>query len=297
MAPTIDDVPEGDTLRRLASRITDRFAGERVERSIMRDPRLAGRDLAGGELVDADAYGKHLFVRFDDGRSLHAHLKMDGTFAVGRRSHEPEWKRRIELRLETGELVGESVPVLQLVDTTREHEITDVLGPDLCAIAGPPDPGEVADRLSVDPEAPITGALLDQGLVAGFGNVYVNDTPFVCGVSPFQPIGSVTGLADLVAFGTALIRTNARLGVQTTTGRRLRTDARWVHGVGRRPCPVCGTKLHYRGPRATPWQRSVSWCPTCQPLVDRITVDIDRARRLLALHPALREQYVPVPGR
>lgn len=295
MPPTIAGVPEGDTLRRLASRITARFAGERVDRSIMRDPRLAGRDLAGRALVDADAYGKHLFVRFDDGRSLHAHLKMDGSFAVGRRSHEPEWKRRIELHLESGSLVGESVPILELIDTTREREITDALGPDLCAVAGPPDVADIAARLASDPQVPLTGALLDQRLVAGFGNIYVNDTPFVCGVSPFQPVGSIAGLSDLVAIGTALIRTNARLGVQNTTGRRMRTDARWMHGIGRRPCPVCGAKLHYRGPRATPWQRSITWCSACQPLADEVTADAARARRLLALHPAMREPYVPRP--
>ena len=36
-----------------------------VERSIMRDPRLVGVDLTGTTLVEADSYGKHLFVRFD----------------------------------------------------------------------------------------------------------------------------------------------------------------------------------------------------------------------------------------
>ena len=80
-------MPEGDTLRRLADKITDRLGGARVERSVMRDPRLTGVDLAGTVLVDADAHGKHLFVRFDDGRSLHAHLLDDraGSRSVGRR--------------------------------------------------------------------------------------------------------------------------------------------------------------------------------------------------------------------
>ena len=92
-------MPEGDTIRRLADKITRKLAGQRVSRSAMRDPRLAGHDLAGTTLIDADAYGKHLFVRFDDGRSLHAHLLMTGSFAVGPASTEPEWRRRVELWL------------------------------------------------------------------------------------------------------------------------------------------------------------------------------------------------------
>ena len=286
-------MPEGDTLRRLATRITEQFAGDRVERSTMRDPRLVGVDLAGTTLVDADAYGKHLFVRFDDGRSLHAHLLMTGSFAVGRTSREPEWKRRVELSLTRGSLVAESVPVLAMLATRDEHEVTDRLGPDLCHPAGPPDPAEVEARMLATPDAPFAGAMLDQRNVAGFGNIYANDVPFIVGVSPFQPVGTVARLADAIAIGTALIRVNARRGPQNTVGRRLRTDARWMHGTGRRPCPVCGDRLGYRSERDTPWRRSITWCPTCQPARDRASIDDGRVKRLIALHPAVAESYFP----
>ena len=117
-------MPEGDTLRRLATRITEQFAGDRVERSTMRDPRLVGVDLAGTTLVDADAYGKHLFIRFDDGRSLHAHLLMTGSFAVGRTSREPEWKRRIleAPRVERVEALGEYGVTLKILGSVRATE-------------------------------------------------------------------------------------------------------------------------------------------------------------------------------
>jgi formamidopyrimidine-DNA glycosylase len=286
-------MPEGDTLRRLAERITARFSGQLVQRSELRDPRLAGRELAGARLTVADAYGKHLFVRFDDARTLHAHLLMDGSFVVGPVSRAPDWRRRVELWLENGRLTGEDVPVLELIATGEESRITAPLGPDLCAVAGAPDPALIAARLAGDPAAPLAGAMLDQRIAAGWGNLYVNEVPFIVGVSPFQPIGSVTGLTALVAIGTALIRVNARRGPQNTTGRRLASDERWVHGVGRRPCPVCGTRLEYRDGDHTPWRRTISWCPACQPAVDAATVDLVRARRLIALHPAVKEPYFP----
>ncbi len=287
-------MPEGDTLRRLARRINGAFEGAVVERTVTRDPRLVGVDLTDRRLLGADAYGKHLFVRFDDGRSLHAHLLMTGSFAVGPASREAEWKRRIELWFAGGRLTGESVPVLEIVATDAEHEITDRLGPDLCRVDGPPDPAEIAERLRRTPDAPLSGALLDQSHVAGFGNIYVNDVPFIMGVSPFQPVGSIEGLDDLVAVGAALIRTNAELGPQNTTGRRLRTDARWVHGVGRRPCAVCGDRLSYSNDTATPWRRSITWCTTCQPDASGVrSTDLDRARRLIGLHPATRRPPFP----
>jgi endonuclease-8 len=286
-------MPEGDTLRRLASRITARFAGEVVDRSVMRDPRVATVDLTGRTLLGADAYGKHLFVRFDDGRSLHAHLLMTGGFTVGPASREPEWKRRVELWLGDGRLTAESVPMLGMLATVDEHVVTDPLGPDLCAPAGPPDPDEIAARLVRSPDEPVSGALLDQRNVAGFGNVYVNDVPFIVGVDPHQPVGTVDGLPGLVAVGVALIRTNAERGPQNTTGRRLATDARWVHGVGRRPCPVCGTRLSHRDAGRSAWGRSITWCGRCQPSSDRRSVDLDRADQLIGLHPAAKLPVFP----
>lgn len=290
---TLGDMPEGDTLRLLATRINDRLGGGMVERSVVRDPRLVGVDLAGTTLVDADAYGKHLFVRFDDGRSLHAHLLMTGGFAVGRASREIEWKRRIELWLDRGRLTGEKVPILGVIPTQEEHTITDRLGPDLCATDGPPDIGEVVERLRSDPDRPVVGALLDQRNVAGFGNVYVNDVPFITGVHPEQPVATIDGLGDLVAIGTALIRVNAVRGYQNTTGKRLQTDARWVHGVGRRPCPVCGTRLDYRSERESEWGRPITWCASCQPRASDGQVDLVRTRRLIGLHPAVKQPIYP----
>lgn len=286
-------MPEGDTLRRLADRVNAHFAGDVVERSTMRDPRLVGVELAGRTLLDADAYGKHLFVRFDDGRSLHAHLLMTGSFTVGRPSREPEWRRRVELQLSRGPMVGEMVPILGMIPTRDEHRITDHLGPDLCRPGRAPDPDEIAARMLGQGGEPLTGSMLDQRNAAGFGNIYVNDVPFIVGVSPFQPVGTVGGLADAIAIGIALIRVNARRGPQNTVGRRLQTDARWMHGTGRRPCPVCGNRLNYRSERQTPWRRSITWCPTCQPDRETIVADLDRARRLLALHPAMTEPYFP----
>ena len=286
-------MPEGDTLRRLADSIGRRFAGQVVERCVTRDPRLVDVELYGRRLESADSYGKHLFVRFDHGRSLHAHLSMTGSFTVGRPSMEPAWKQRIELHFASGPLIGEMVPVLGMLPTEDERIVIDGLGPDLCATAGPPDIDVVVARMLARPPALLGAAMLDQRNVAGFGNIYANEVPFISGVSPFRPVGSIDGLDRIVAVGVALIRTNAARGPQNTTGRRLHTSARWVHGVGRRPCPICGATLQYRSERESPWRRSVTWCSVCQPERAAARIDDGRVRRLLALHPAVVDGSFP----
>jgi endonuclease-8 len=292
-APVASDaVPEGDTIRRLAERINRRFAGQRVHRCVTRDPRLVGVDLTGRVLVDADAVGKHLLIRFDDGRTLHAHLLMTGSWRVGPVATEPEWRRRVELWLDDGRLTGLDVPLLGIIATAQEASVVGHLGPDLCA-PELPDLAEVAANLAGEPDRPLAAALLDQRNVAGWGNLYANELPFIVGVSPRQAVGAIGGLDDLVAVGAALIRTNAERGPQNTTGRRLGTDDHWIYRRRGRPCPLCATRLAGLDERDSPWQRVTTWCPTCQPLGTATTADVARARRLLALHPARRQPMFP----
>jgi len=285
-------VPEGDTIRRLAERINQRFAGQRCTRCVTRDPRLVGLDLAGSTLLGADAKGKHLLIRFDDERTLFAHLRLDGSFVVGPSADVPAWRRRVELWMDDGRLTGVDVPILGVVATANESSVVGHLGPDLC---GPelPDLDVVVARLAEHPDEPLGGALLDQRNVAGFGNVYAIELPFIVGVSPLQPIGTIDGVPELLGLGAAVIRTNAQRGPQNTTGRRLHAADHWIYNRRGRPCPRCGTVLDGLDERHCPWRRVTVWCPGCQPLEAQRRVDVDRARRLLALHPARRQAMYP----
>lgn len=283
-------MPEGDTIRRLADRINERFAGQRCTRCITRDPRLVGLDLTGRTLVAADAVGKNLLLRFDDGRTLHAHLLMQGSWRVGPASAEPEWRRRVELWFEDGRLTAVDVPILGVVATAHEAQVVGHLGPDLCG-AMAPDPDVVAARLQRDPDLPLAGALLDQRNVAGFGNVYAVELPFIVGVSPNQPVASIDGLDGLLRVGTPMIRGHAAKGPRNTTGRRLNQPDHFVYG--RQSCPVCATRLDSWDETASPWGRISAWCPVCQRVDERRAVDLVRARRLLALHPVRRDPLFP----
>src|SRR4029078_11109512 len=144
--------------------------------------------------------------------------------------------------MESGRLPGVDLPIVELIPTALEHTIVDHLGPDLC---GPTEPDivDVTERLRRGPAELVGTGLLDQRNVAGFGNVYAIEVPFIAGVSPNQPVGTIEGLHDLVAAGTALIRTTAERGPQNTTGRRLKTGDSWIYGRRGRPCPLCATTL------------------------------------------------------
>ena len=278
-------MPEGDTVRRLAERVSSRFLGQRCAQSFARDPRITHLDLTGSKLIAADAVGKWWLLRFDDGRTVYGHLRMDGRLDLGRRSRAPEWQRRLELEMENGWITAIDMPIIGVVASAHEESIVGHLGPDLCTPT-PPDIATITDRLRADGDRPLAGALLDQRNVAGFGNVYAVEAPFIAGVSPHQPVDSIDGLDALVAAGSALIRTNMGRTHRNTTGRKLHTTDLWVYGRRGRPCPWCSATLQGASERDIPWGRVSVWCPGCQPVETRRSVDVARIERALILHPA-----------
>jgi endonuclease VIII len=285
-------VPEGDTIRRLADKIGRRFLGQRCTSCVTRDPRLSGVDLTGAHLVSTDAVGKHLLLRFEaDGwrtpQTLHSHLRMQGSWVVGRRATEPQWRRRIELQMDDGWLTGIDLPVLSLLPTQDEGSVVGHLGPDLCGPI-PPDLDEVTERLHAWSDRPLAAALLDQRVAAGWGNLYAVEVPFIAGVSPNQHVDAIDGVDRIVDLGVALIRTNAARGPQNTTGRKLDTSDHWVYARRGRPCPLCGTTLAGWSERESPWRRVATWCPQCQADAPVRSVDAARIAKLMSLHPARR---------
>lgn len=277
-------MPEGDTIRRLADDVRRRFIDQTVQSCLFRHPRYATTDLSGQRLVDTDACGKNLLMRFDSGRTLHIHLKLQGKVVFGRATRGAEWRQRIDLHFERGRMVGIDLPVLNLLKSRDEHQVIGHLGPDLC---GRYNHQRAVERLASVPDQPIAQAMLDQRLVAGFGNIYAVETPFIVGLSPFTPVGQIDRLSEMIAVGAALIRTNARLGPQNTVGRKLDTSLHWVLNRNTRVCKVCRQAVQRYADRETPWQRRSARCCECQRL-EHQSVDLDRAAKLLSLHPCRR---------
>ena len=257
-------MPEGDTVYQAAKRLDRGLTGQTLTSSDFRIPSLATSDLAGSTVTGTIARGKHLLTRFDNGLSLHTHLKMDGTWQVGPKGSR--WRRpghtaRVILRTATTEAVGFQV-LLDLVRTSSEDDLVGHLGPDLL---GPDWDAEVAlERLRADPAVPIADALLDQRNLAGVGNVYKAEICFLCRVHPLTPVGEVPDLPAVVARSKQLLEVNRDRSTRITTADTRRGYQLWVYGR-RGPCLRCSTSIakSEQGPRGQ--ERVTYWCPTCQP--------------------------------
>ena len=89
-------MPEGDTVFRTAEKLRTALVGKTLTRCDVRVPRYATVDLTGEVVDEVLSRGKHLFIRVGPA-SIHSHLKMDGSWLIGRNLRVPEYTVRIIL--------------------------------------------------------------------------------------------------------------------------------------------------------------------------------------------------------
>lgn len=256
-------MPEGDTIHAAARRVGAALVGadllgvETPQRrhSLDRWPeRLGGRAVR-----SVDAHGKHLFLRFEGGLTLHSHLRMGGmwgVYAKGRRWRRSARRAWLVLRTPAHDVVQFDGPVLELLTEGRSRLTAARLGPDV--LAPEFDPREALRRIREDdPTRGIGDALLDQRSVAGIGNIWKSESCFGAGLDPWRPLAEVPDEKILALLGVAAERMRESL---ERYGGHPRDIA--VYERADRPCPRCGTPVRARGQGDD--NRTTWWCPGCQ---------------------------------
>lgn len=255
-------MPEGDTIFRTATTLRAALEGKSL--TGFRAKRIVGRGPEPGTLVEAvEARGKHLLIHFADGRVLHTHLGMTGSWYLlehGAPWPKPESRARVVLEVEDAVAVCFQPPTVEMLreDAVRFHPVLSALGPDLCRPNV--DLDEALRRMTLlDPETEIGVALLDQRVASGVGNVYKSEVLFVCGVHPFAQLNDVDEHARrrLLATASKLLRENLDGYPRRTVDQGLA-----VYERSGKPCRRCRTPIAAR--RQDEHARVTYWCPSCQ---------------------------------
>jgi endonuclease-8 len=256
-------MPEGDTIFRAATVLRRALAGERVRRLAV--PRLLIDEREPATSVrTVEARGKHLLVRFDDGRVLHTHLGMSGSWYVDapdRRRPRADHAVRALVEVPRATAICFDAPTVEILSERDlgRHPRLAALGPDLCA--DEPDLEDVLARLARLPgDTPIGVALLDQRVASGVGNVYKSETLFACRIDPWSPVGALDEATrrSLYATASGLLRRNLGGGPRVTAPGGVA-----VYRRAGRPCPRCGTTIV--SARQGEAARNTYRCPSCQP--------------------------------
>lgn len=270
-------MPEGHTIHRLAQDHAGWFAGHDVRVSSPQGRfTAAAAQLDGRTLVTTDAFGKHLFHRYDDGRSVHIHLGLFGKVfhhTLAPEAVAPEPRATVRYRVEAmGAEGGHAIDLVgatacELLDEAEVDAIVARLGPDPIREDADPERAWAAlQRRSVG----IGRALMDQSVLAGVGNVYRAEVLFVHGLHPDVPSRDVDRAtwdamwATLVEWLRRGVKERRIITVDpkeigVPRSRMRRADATYAYHQD--ACRRCGTEIR-RYDLAGRWAYA---CETCQP--------------------------------
>ena len=265
-------MPEGDTIHYAANRIRPVLEGHVPDALETPHPRF-GRDrwperLEGRAVRSVDAHGKHLFLRFEGGLTIHSHLRMTGSWRVVENGDvvppTPRSPRSAWLRIQRGDrqVLQFNGPVLELMtdSRTRLDRRISGLGPDI--LAPELDESRFLRRLREDdPTRPIGDALLRQQTIAGIGNLWKVEGCFAAGIDPWRRTGEVSDEEAL-----AIVH-EARPRMQASAVDGFQDRFKVIFGKAGRPCPRClevgvTSLIEVRGQGDD--NRRTFWCETCQ---------------------------------
>src|SRR5690606_9162100 len=149
----------------------------------------------------------------DDGRAIHSHLGMTGSWHVyrpGEAWHKPEKYARLVLEVPGFVVICFTPMVLELCSPTalRRHQFINNLGPDL--LAPEIDIPDMISRFRQHNNTPIGEAVMNQTVICGIGNIYKSELLFLSNINPFATVSSLTDetLYNFLELARDLMRQN-----------------------------------------------------------------------------------------
>lgn len=257
------ELPEVETLCR---QLQDVILGAVVEELVILDTKLAPvENVAGLRVRAVERRGKYLLIRLERDRSLHVHLRMSGRLLWRGHTDELPAHSRFMIRFPHGRLV--------CVDPRRFATLVADDPKDRTAPVSDPLKALDASILQASArgrQAPVKSFLLNQAVVAGFGNIYVCEMLHKASINPRRGAGSLSAAEwqNVAHAGRLILRraTDCR-GTSISDWRDLygkKGDYQHHLAVYSRegiPCTRCKETIQ----RTVIGGRGTYYCPTCQP--------------------------------
>jgi formamidopyrimidine-DNA glycosylase len=231
--------------------------------------------IVGSRIVRVSRRAKYLFLETDGPAIIQVHLRMTGRLVVANASEAQIRFEYLAIHLDQDRDLryGDQRKFgrVTLIDASGYEALSNRLGPEPLARSMT---GQRLHRALARRNGKIKSALLDQSLIAGLGNIYVDEALFRSRIHP-ETVPSRLTIEETTRLMRAIRQVlSAAIRNQGTTFRTFENpygeagdNARklLVYGKGGRdiPCPRCGTILE----RIVVGGRGTTFCPSCQPLV------------------------------
>jgi formamidopyrimidine-DNA glycosylase len=264
------ELPEVETVVR---GLNDQISGLRVKKIgriakhlLKREPQL--RRIEKDTFESFARRGKYIIAQLKSGRRLLIHLRMSGQFRVVENGVRPDKHDHLEFIFTNSpkKLLFRDMRKFGVFEFFgKQHEdAVSLLGPEATSITS----RALRERLQAS-RRPIKSLLLDQHVIAGLGNIYVDESLFRSGIHPQQPASAISPdeagrLAKAIRYvmkqaimnmGTTVINFSGVNGDSGRYAQRLKVYRR----SGDR-CHRCGTVIQ----RIKLGGRGTHFCPSCQ---------------------------------
>jgi len=264
-------MPELPEITVLARQMKDELVGKTIANVTVLQPKILNipdgsfrRALMGAQLVDVSHRGKWIMVDTTQGW-LMLSLGMGGEILLFRHDQFPE-KRQLVLTFRNGTHLVVSFwwfGYAHYAEHLEDHAMTAKLGPNALDLTL-----DEFRTLLRNRRGGIKSFLLNQGHIAGIGNVYVQDPLFLAKVHPLRRIDTLTD-DEIEALWRALRQTlqgSIDLGGSAWEMDLYGEKGHWgeeqlviAYQEGK-PCPRCGTAVEKIKTGST----STFICPQCQ---------------------------------
>jgi len=260
-------MPEGHTVHRTARKLQRELGSQSLEVSSPQGRFTDAVLLDGQKLVKAEAWGKQMFLHFETG-VVRIHLGIYGKWLFQKFEEDPaEPKGAVRLRMRGDRFVADlrGPTACELIEQDGVSAVLQRLGPD--PLRNNAGDGERFIQNVQKSRRPIGQLLMDQGVLAGVGNVYRAEILFRNRQSPFTPGSQVrTEVLEVIWDDcVALMPLGVRTGIMLTRdgylkGRPRLDERYYVYKREGQPCRECGTPVSL----ALMATRKLYWCQGCQ---------------------------------
>ena len=266
------ELPEVETALR---GVTPYLKGFIIEKIVVRQPKLRWTvspeltELKDVKILNLTRRAKYLIIHTEKGYII-GHLGMSGSVRIVSHDSSINKHDHVDIVMSNGKLLRYNDPrrfgAWLWTDNLEEFHLFLKLGPEPLSEEFS---GEYLFKKSRQKSIALKVFLMDNAVVVGVGNIYANETLFLCGLHPLKLAKNLTRKqCELLVETIKAVLTKSIVQGGTTLKDFLQPDGRpgyfaqslLVYGNKSKPCPQCGAKIE----SLVIGQRNSYFCPHCQ---------------------------------
>ncbi len=272
-------MPELPEVEQVKNSLRPYILNKTIEKITMNVPRLIksptpeqfANELQGCVLSDLERRGKYLIFTLNTGKLLVVHLRMTGAFIYRGADQAAPDKPRIIFQLNEGTLYYCDTRTLGTLDLISVEEMPRIKG--LYSLGVEPISKDFTAKYLKEKmhksKRLLKATLLDQSVIAGLGNIYVDEAMAISGLNPKRNTQTLSeaeikalhkAVKHVIEQGIANKGTTFRDYKDADGNKGNNQNNLLVYGRNGKPCKSCGTALVYEKIAG----RGTVYCTRCQ---------------------------------